>query len=311
MVLTAPPPAAAVDRRRPRSRPAIDPTTARSGLWAGTLLLPKLAVFAAFVVLPFFWTFVLIFQQGNILQGFHWVGLQNFRELAVDDLFRQTAVNTALFMAMVIPASILIPGTIGVYLARPGRAIAVYRTCIYVPSLLSIIATGLIWRFMVSPDGGPLYRLFNQALGIDVQWLTDPTVALAYVAVASLWSSIGVLSVIFMAGFLAIPAELVEAGQIDGANAWQIFWLIKVPQLRRIIQLVLVLVTISSVQVFDIIFVLTKGGPGTGTYTAQWYVFQNVFNGGSLGYAAAMGVVILLITIVLSVLSSLITREKE
>jgi ABC-type sugar transport system permease subunit len=103
-----------------------------------------------------------------------------------------------------------------------------------------------------------------------------------------------------MAGFNNIPGDVLEAARIDGASGWRLFSRIKLPLIRPVLQLVLILVTINSIQVFDLVFVLTNGGPGTATYTAMWYIYQSAFNGGSLSYAATMSIVLLLVTAVIS-----------
>jgi ABC-type sugar transport system permease subunit len=113
-----------------------------------------------------------------------------------------------------------------------------------------------------------------------------------------------------MAGFNDIPQSLFEAARIDGANAWHLFWRIKLPLIKNVTQVVLVLLIISSIQVFDTVFVLTSGGPGTSTYTVMWYIYQNVFGGGSVGYAAAMGVIILIITLVITAIFMRTTRSE-
>jgi ABC-type sugar transport system permease subunit len=105
-----------------------------------------------------------------------------------------------------------------------------------------------------------------------------------------------------MPGFNDIPQSLIDAARIDGAKGWDVFARIQVPLLRPVIQLVLVLATIGTIQVFDIVFVLTEGGPGTSTYTVMWYIYQNVFQGGAVGYAAAMGVLMLVTSMILAVL---------
>lgn len=277
---------------------------------AALLLLPKLVAFAAFTALPFVLTFVLVLMQGTILRGFHWVGLRNLSTLVDDALFWESLRNTLVFTAWVVPANILLPCAVGLFLSSSFPGLNVYRPLIYTPSLLSVVAVGIVFKQLVNPDGGWLYSLVNRQLGLDVGWLTEPSVSIAFVALVTVWAGLGFNSVLFMAAFNAIPRDVLESARLDGANALEVIWHIKLPLVRRVILLVVVLTIIGCVQVFDLIFVMTQGGPGTATYTAMWYIFQNVFNGGSLGYAAAMGIVIFAITATFSLIAKWFTRES-
>jgi ABC-type sugar transport system permease subunit len=263
-------------------------------------LLPKAAVFGVFVLVPFGYTILLTFQQGSLLSGLTYAGLDNYRTVLTDTLFRQTLVNTAVFMLICVPATIVVTLLVGMLLSSSVRGMSAYRTLIYLPSLLSIVATGLVWKIMVDSEYGPVSNLFSQVLGIDVPWLTDATVTMVFLALITLWSTCGFYSIIFMAGFNNIPTDVLEAARIDGASGWRLFTKIKMPLIRPVLQLVLILVTINSIQVFDLVYVLTNGGPGTATYTAMWYIYQSAFNGGSLSYAATMSIVLLLVTAVIS-----------
>ncbi|GAA3941681.1 sugar ABC transporter permease [Actinomadura viridis] len=264
-------------------------------------LLPKTVVFGLFVLLPFGYTILLTFQEGSLLGGLTFAGLENYRSVVSDGLFRQTLVNTAVFMLICVPLTLVVTLLVGMLLSSSLPGMSAYRTLIYLPSLLSIVATGLIWKIMVDSEYGPVHALFAQGLGIEIAWLTDGTTAMVFLAMITLWSTCGFYSIIFMAGFNNIPPDVLEAARIDGASGWRLFTTIKLPLIRPVLQLVLILVTINSIQVFDLVYVLTNGGPGTATYTAMWYIYQSAFNGGSMSYAATMSIVLLLVTAVISV----------
>ncbi|MGW5365179.1 carbohydrate ABC transporter permease [Actinopolymorpha pittospori] len=278
---------------------------------AAAFLAPKVLLFLAFVAVPFVYTFVLAFQRGTLLRGFTFVGLDNIRSLLGDDLFWHTMKNTALYLVVAVPLNIVVPLLVGVLISSALPGMRVYRSLIYIPSLLSIVATGLIWKVLIDPDIGPLYGFFNRMLGWDLPWLSTGTSAIVLIAVISVWSGIGFHSIIFMAGINDIPQELYEAASIDGAGPVRSFLSITLPLLKPVIQIVLVLATIASIQVFDMIYVMTQGGPGTSTYTVMWYIYQNVFGGGSVGYAATMGVVMLLVGLVISGFYMRLTRTDD
>jgi ABC-type sugar transport system permease subunit len=282
----------------------------RAILDASIFLAPKAILFAAFVLVPFVYTFILMFQMGTVLRGFHYVGLWNFRTIIHDPLFFETLKNTVVYVVVFIPLVLTVPLAVALFLASSVRGIRFYRSLIYVPSLLSVVAAGLVWRVMLHPDVGPVYRFFNVWLGWPVPWFNNGRFAIVFIAVISLWHSLGFYSIIFMAGLNDIPTSLPEAARVDGASAWNVFWGIKLPLLKPVMQLVLVLSTINAIQVFDIIYVLTQGGPGTSTYTVMWYIYQNVFSYGAVGYAAAMGVAMLLATLLVSIVYLRATRSE-
>ncbi|MBL8592157.1 MAG: sugar ABC transporter permease [Devosia sp.] len=274
-------------------------------------LTPKVGLFCAFVVVPFLYTFYLMLFQGGLIGKFRFVGLGNFGALLDDGLLRSTVVNTLLFMAVNIPVTVGLSLGVGILLARQVKFRGVYRSLIYVPSLLSVSATGLVWKIMLDRDAGPLYGLFKHYLGLELSYLQSGTVALVTVALISAWASVGFYSLIFLAGLNGIPRELYEAGTVDGISPRGAFWHITLPLLKPVLQLVLILTSISAIQVFDIIFVLTQGGPGTSTYTVMWYIYKSVFGGGSVGYAATISVAVMVFSILLAGAIVLFTRSRE
>lgn len=269
----------------------------------------KTILFATFIVVPFFYTIVLTFQRGNLLAGMRWTGIDNYLTIFSDTLFWGSLRNTLFYLVVSVPTTLIVSCAVGLLLASRIRGMKVHRSLIYTPALLSIVGTGLIWKVMVDPEQGPLALFFSKVLGINVPWTTNGTVAILFVGLITVWSACGLYSLIFMAGFNSVPEEVLEAARIDGASRWQVLTQIKLPLITPVMQVVLVLMTIGAIQVFDLIFVITKGGPGTATYTAMWYVYQQAFNGGSIAYAATMSVVLLLITLAISA-TFLLRRNK-
>lgn len=301
-VLNRPGESAPADTVRPRRSPRS--TRLRRGLiqlaQAGPFLIPKALLFTVFMVIPFVYTIVLTFQHGSLLTGLTFAGFDNYRTVFSDGLFRETLWNTTIFMLLCVPMTIVVTLMVGLLLSSATRGMSFYRSLIYLPSLLSVVATGIIWRMMIDSETGPVHLLFSRGLGIDVPWLINGNFAMFFLATITVWSTCGFYSIIFMAGFHNIPTSVLEAARLDGASGWRLFTSIKLPLIKPVLQLVLILVTINGIQVFDLIFVLTHGGPGTATYTAMWYIYQSAFNGGSIAYAATMSIVLLIITAVLS-----------
>jgi len=274
-------------------------------------LTPKFGLFCAFVVVPFLYTFYLMLFQGGLIGKFRFVGLGNFGALVTDGLLRATVGNTLLFMAINIPVTVVLALGVGILLSRQVRFRGLYRSLIYVPSLLSVSATGLVWKLMLDRDAGPIYGFFKNAFGIELAYLQSGAVAITAVALISAWASVGFYGLIFLAGLNGIPQELYEAGKVDGISPAGAFLHITLPLLKPVMQLVLILVSINAIQVFDIIFVVTQGGPGTSTYTVMWYIYKSVFGGGSVGYAATMSVAVMAFSIALAGALVLLTRNRE
>ncbi|MFG3702645.1 carbohydrate ABC transporter permease [Micromonospora sp. NPDC047620] len=269
---------------------------------AAPFLLAKAALFGAFMLFPFVYTVYLTFQHGSLLSGLRFAGLDNYRAVADDLLFRQTLWNTFLFMVVLIPLTLVVTIAIGLLLSSTIRGMSVYRSLIYMPSLLSIVVAGLIWKMLIDSETGPLERLTSGVLHLQIPWLTEGDTAIVFLSIVTLWTSAGFYSLIFMSAFNNVPEDLLDAARIDGASGWQILTRIKLPLIKPVMQVVLVLVTINAVQVFDLVYVMTQGGPGTATYTAMWYIYQNAFNGGSVPYAATMSMVLLLVTAIIAAL---------
>lgn len=257
---------------------------------------------------PFAYTVYLTFQRGSLLTGLRFAGWDNYRNVIQDPLFHDTLRNTMLFLVVLIPSTLVVTCAVGLLLSSRIRGMGVYRSLIYTPSLLSVIVAGLIWKTMIDSRTGPLDRFTTEVLGLHVPWLTDGNTAIVFLSMITLWTTIGFYSLIFMSAFNNVDDELLDAARLDGANGWQALRYVKLPLIRPVAQVVLVLVTINGVQLFDLIYVMTQGGPGTATYTAMWYVYQNAFNGGSVPYAATMSMVLLLVTAVIAVL--FVTRGR-
>ncbi|NAZ74221.1 ABC transporter permease subunit [Kineococcus sp. T13] len=226
------------------------------------------------------------------------VGLQNFADLWSDPIFRTALRNNVAWVVGFGGLSVLGGLALAVALNKPGRGVGLYRSAIYLPMVVSMAVTGLFWRVMYQP-AGPV----NAALGglgleeLQRQWLADPDVALAAILVAAVWRQVGYIMVLYLAGLKGCDATLEEAAAVDGANAWQRFWRIVVPQLRGVNTVVFAVTVIDSLRTFDIVWAMTRGGPYNTTQLLSTYMFQQAFTAGNLGYASAIAVVIFVLAV--------------
>ena len=283
----------------------------REALAGYGFLTPALLLFAAFVFVPLVWAVFISFQRTNGFGDGTWDGLANYRRLVSDGVFWRSAANTALFTVIVVPVSM----AIGLALATlmnsvlPGRA--VFRTILVLPLVVSGVATALIGVLVFDQNTGIANKVLG-ALGIsEVPWQSGGPAAFASVVLVTLWSRVGLTMLVYLAGLQGVPAELHEAATLDGAGTWQRFRCVTLPLLGPSTFFLLVINVISSFQVFDTVFVLTEGGPGDATSVLVTYAYDNGFVTRDQGYAAAIGMVLLVITLVFAAVQWRASRRRD
>ena len=238
-----------------------------------------------------------------------WIGLDNYRALLHDEAFWASFRHS---VAMIL-AMALIPTTVGLILAAAlfdvigkhfgPRTASVLRACFYLPQILPISVAGIVWSWMLAPEGGTLDAALGAAGLGDWQhdWLGDPDLALYAVMAVMVWVQIGFPLVLFMAGLERIDPNLYEAAELDGAAFWQRLWHITLPQMRAEIYVVLVWCTIAALKVFGAVYVLTKGGPGGATIVPSYFSFESFFEKMQVGYASAVATVLTAVIVLLTV----------
>lgn len=279
-------------------------SNARSQSWqAAGFMLPAIVFFAVFVVLPALSALALAFFRADGLALRQWVGVENFRELAADPLFWKSIRNLLWFAVLTVPVQTLGPliGAKLLYSLRSQRAAYWYRTLLVFPVLVPGVVTILVWQELYGASG-PI-NLLLQAIGLGEHaraWLGDPTTVVPAIVAIGLPFTGGVFLLIYLAGFLSIPASLVEAARMDGADALRLFVSVELPLLRVQIGVIALLSLLGVLQNFDTIQILTNGGPLNASLTPALYLFRSGFEFGQLGYASALGVVLLAICAVLT-----------
>ncbi len=262
-------------------------------------LLVPLAVEAFWVFWPAMNSFSLSFTRWNGVGAAEPVGLGNYQDLMSDPTFRTALRNNVIWVIGFGGLSVVIGLALAVLLNRPGRGIGLYRAAIYLPMVFSLAVTGLFWRVLYSPDGLVNFSLDSLGLGaLERQWLADPDVALYAVLVAAVWRQVGYIMVLYLAGLKGVDPALEEAAAMDGANRWQRFTRIVMPQLRSVNAVVFAVTVIDSLRTFDIVWAMTRGGPYNSTHLLSTYMFEQGFTLVNLGYGSAIAVVIFALAIV-------------
>ena len=267
---------------------------------------PFLIGVLAFWAGPMLYSLYLVTQDWNMLAPPHWAGLANFARLFSDELVGVSLWNTAYFTFLSVPLQLVVAFGLAIALNQRIRGQPVFRTIFYLPSITPAVANAVIWVQMLNPDYGPV----NSVLGLfgikPIAWLVDPLYAKPAFILMSLWA-VGPAMVIFLAALQDRPAALLEAAEIDGADAWQRFMSITVPMISPVILFNLTMGIIASFQVFASSFVMTNGGPQNATLFMVLYIYTSAFRLYRMGYAAVLAWLLFFIIVIVTAIQLRIT----
>ena len=231
-----------------------------------------------------------------------WVGLDNYRRLADDEIFWRALGNTVYYTGLRVPLSLVFSLAVALLMNLKIRGILWWRVVYFAPAVSSSVAIALVWRWIYSKDFG-LLNAFLGHLGVEpLNWLGSETLAMPAVIVMSVWWSVGTNMVIYLAALQGVPEQFYEAAELDGAGAWARFRHVTLPMITPTTFFLLILGTIGSLQIFDIFYVMTQGGPNFATTSLVMYIFQNAFEFYEMGYASAVAWVLFFIILILSLL---------
>ena len=299
---TAAPPVPARRRRRGLRGEAL-------AAWA--MLSPNLLLFGVFLLLPLAATFWLSLYQSSGFGPREYVGTGNYRELLGDGTFWRASVNTGVYALLTVPVSLAIGLAVALGINRPLRGRGVLRAVYYVPYVISGVVVAVVGRWVFNENVGVVNRLLD-AVGLPtVAWQSEAVPAMAALVLISVWTKVGFAMVVYLAALQGIPREYLEAARTDGASRWQELRHIVVPLLRPTTVFLVVLGVIESFQVFDIVYVLTGGGPGNATEMLVTYAYAEGFDARRQGYAAAIGVLTYLVVLALTAVWWRRQRSRE
>ncbi|MCL4249383.1 MAG: sugar ABC transporter permease [Anaerolineae bacterium] len=265
------------------------------------LILPWLIGFLAFLAYPMLRSLYLSFTSYNLLSPPQWIGLQNYQRIFADAEFWQSLKVTFIYAMGSVPGGTSIALALAMVLSQKLRGVNFWRTIFFIPSILSSIAVAILWLYVFRPDGGLLNVMLSWA-GIEgPDWLLSEQWALPAMIIMSWWS-IGGQIVIYLAGLKGIPEVLYEAAEIDGANVWAKFRFVTLPMLSPTIFFNVVLAIIAALQVFDVGWVLTRGGPNNATLFYMIHLYERAFEFVQMGYASALAWILFIIIMVITLL---------
>ncbi|MDF9810879.1 sugar ABC transporter permease [Streptomyces sp. SPB162] len=279
----------AVRTPRPRRRGRL-----RESATAWAFISPSVLVILGLSIVPVAWSLLLSFQADDLVTPSRWVGLDNYRALRHDPHFSQAVRNTVVYTALYVPLSIGLGLTLALVLNRRIRLVGLYRTLIFVPFVISATAQGVLFSFILDPQFGAANSALH-ALGISSQgFLTDPGQALLVLVAISLWSGTGFCVVVYLAALQDVPPSLLEAARLDGAGRRHLLRHVVLPTLTPVNVFLLLWQTINALQVFDLVYVTTKGGPLGSTTVIVYFIWEQAFKNFTAGYGAAAAYVLAL-----------------
>ncbi|CAD5975128.1 Lactose transport system permease protein LacF [Planktothrix tepida] len=271
----------------------------QDAVMAWIFLAPALLLMGIFIVWPIGYLFYLSFTQGSFTRsGVYGVGLNNYVRLFLSPDFWQVLFNTTYFTVATVIPSLIIPVGLAVLLNRTFALRDILRTAYFIPSITSLVAVGLGWRWLFQFNG-PVNGLLSH-IGLDpIPWLSSTIWAMPVLILLSIWKQLGFNLVVFLAGLQAIPQTRYEAAELDGANPWQQFWYITLPGLQPTIVFATVTTAIFTLRSFEQVYVITGGGPLNSTNVLVYYIYDQAFAQFDFGYAAAAATILLAIALIL------------
>lgn len=259
-------------------------------------ILPALVGTFVFIIIPVFFSFGLSFMDWDLINKARFVGFDNYAKIFSDELFWKILVNTLVYAISTSVFAVIIPLALACILNSKIRGSEFFKTAYFLPFVTPMIVIAVIWQWIFDPNIG----ILNHVLHLHINWLYDKSFAMPAIIVVSVWKLIGYNMVIFLGGLSALNQSLFEAAKIDGANAIDTFKFVTVPLLSPTIFFVVIITCISSFQIFDLIYLMTQGGPQNSTNVLVYAIYKNAFEYFKVGQASAIAYVLFAIILVLT-----------
>lgn len=273
----------------------------KEAIWGYIFASPWFIGFFAFTAYPISMSIYYSFTEYNVLSPPNFIGIENYIEFLKDPLIRISLYNTLYYTFLGVPLWLLTGLSLALLIYKPRLGVGLYRTIFYIPTIIPFIATVMIWLWIFNPIYGLANNLLRALKLPTLGWLADEKLSKPSLIFMGLWG-VGGTMLIFLAGLKDIPAQLYEAARIDGANQIQLFRYITVPMISPVILFNLITGIIGTSQVFASVYIMTKGGPNNSTLMYVLYLYDNAFRYFKMGYGSAMGVVLFLIILSLTII---------
>lgn len=265
---------------------------------AWLFILPAVTGILIFIIIPIFFSFGLSFARWDLLNPMQFAGLDNYKEILTEPLFGKILLNTVVFAFSTSVLGVIIPIILAVILNSKIRGSEFFKTAYFLPFITPMIVIGIVWQWIFDPNIG----LLNKVLHLHINWLYDPHWAMPALIIVSVWKLIGYNMIIFLASLSGISNSMFEAAKIDGANPFETFLYVTIPLLSPTIFFVVIITAVSSFQIFDLIYLMTQGGPLDSTNVLVYAIYKNAFEYFNAGKASAIAYVLFVIILILTLI---------
>lgn len=272
-------------------------------------LLPYFSLYGLFFFLPAILIFPISLTDWNIVGSPRFVGIENYINVFSDRMFLRSLQNTVTYTLVVTLILTTISLGLAILLNQKLRGVIISRTIVIMPYVISSAVTGILWKWMFDRNFGILNTYVQQIGFQPISWLSNPNIALWSIILVNVWWSVGFNTITFLAALQGIPEDLPQAAKVDGANPFQIFWYVTLPQLRPIILYLVVLCAANSFQMFDEAFVITQGGPLGSTATLVFQIYKEAFMNFRIGYSSAWSVITMLMILIITAIQLRINKD--
>ncbi|BBB48658.1 carbohydrate ABC transporter permease [Pelolinea submarina] len=298
-------------------QPTIPKYRRKESLTAWLFSTPAIILLTLFLLVPFVWAIWLSFTNQRLIPNpnlpTEFVGLRNYIRIFQDDTFKRGLLNNFYFIAVVVPIQTSLALVLAMLINQQLKGMNIFRTIYFGPVVTAMTVVSIVWTLLYNPGEG-LINAFLQAISFGklgpYNWLMDTKLVFPAIMLLSIWQGVGFQMVIYLAGLQEIPHSLYEAAQVDGANSWQQFKNITLPQLRNTTIFVVLSTTIMAFKLFDQVQVMTNGGPQNASMTTMVYVVEMGWGQLKVGYASAISIVFFIIVLFVSLIQRYLTREK-
>lgn len=267
------------------------------------LISPYLIIYVVFILVPLLWVLYLSFTNYSAMNPGEWVGLDNYKRMFSDNTFFIAIQNTGIYWIFTVIPGMIIGLIAANFLNLKLKASPLFLGLIYLPGVMSGVGVAMTWLWLYDPRNGPINKIVEFLGFAGKDWLMDPTFALPSIIIVGIWIGIGFSMIIYLAGLQGISEQLYEAASIDGASNIRQFFIIKIPLLKPITFFLFIINTITSFQVFDIVYIMTNGGPANRTTTIVNEIVKRGFEDYSMGYASTLAIFLLGITLCFTVIN--------
>lgn len=276
-------------------------------------VIPALTIYLIFSVIPIFISFYYSTMSWNGFSEMQFIGLANFKEVLQDSVFWDSVINNILVVLASVFGQIPIALALALLLNRKIKGAKFFRTIGFMPVVISTVVISITWRMIYNSEYGMINNLL-EAVGLGFlqqNWLGDPTWAMIAVCITIIWQYVGLYFIIFLSALQTVPNEILEAAELDGASEWKKTIHVVLPSIWNIILISIVLCISGSLKTFDLIFVMTSGGPANATEVMATYMYDKTFEGLRYGYGSAISVLIFVFSITLILITTALLRRKE